>query len=111
MKPGLRVRGGNACFSWEHQLRALLEQSSGLPNSILRNTICLSYRVSIVVKRHQDRSNSHKGKHLIGAGLQYRGLVHYHHGGAWQCAGRCGAGEKVEIPIAFRPQEVDYDTG
>jgi hypothetical protein len=33
------------------------------------------------VKRHHDRGNSSKGKHLIGASLQFRGLVHYHHGG------------------------------
>jgi len=25
--------------------------------------------------------NCYKGKHLIGAGLLFRGLVHYHHGG------------------------------
>lgn len=24
---------------------------------------------------------THKGTHLIGADLQFRGLVHYHHGG------------------------------
>jgi hypothetical protein len=32
------------------------------------------------MKRHHDRGNSYKGKHLIGAGLQFGGLVHYHHG-------------------------------
>ena len=36
--------------------------------------------VSIAVKRHHEHGNSYKGKHLIGAGLQFRGLVHYHHG-------------------------------
>ena len=35
----------------------------------------------IVVKRHHDHGNSYKGKHLIGAGLQLRDLVHCHHGG------------------------------
>ena len=34
----------------------------------------------IAVKRHHDHDNSYKGKHLIGAGLQFRGLVYYHHG-------------------------------
>jgi hypothetical protein len=33
---------------------------------------------SIAAKRHH--GNSYKGKHLIGAGLQFRGLVYYHHG-------------------------------
>jgi hypothetical protein len=32
------------------------------------------------VKRH-DQGNSYKGKHLVGAGLQFRSLVHYHHDG------------------------------
>jgi hypothetical protein len=30
------------------------------------------------VKRHHDPGNSYKRKHLIGAGLQFRGLVHHH---------------------------------
>jgi len=39
-------------------------------------------RVSIVVKRHHDHSNSYKGKHLIGAGLYILGrLIHCCHGG------------------------------
>ena len=38
-------------------------------------------RVSIAVKRHHGHGKSYKGKHLIGAGLQFRGLGHYHHGG------------------------------
>lgn len=37
-------------------------------------------RVSIAVKTHHDHGNSHKGKHVIGAGLQFRDSVHYHHG-------------------------------
>ena len=36
---------------------------------------------SIAVKRHHDHSNSYKGKHLIGPGLQVQSLVHCHHGG------------------------------
>ena len=40
-------------------------------------------RVSVAVKRHHghDDSKSYKRKHLIRAGLQFRGLVHHHHGG------------------------------
>ena len=37
--------------------------------------------ISIAVKRHHDQSNSYKGKHLTGAGLQFRSLVHCHYGG------------------------------
>jgi hypothetical protein len=31
--------------------------------------------------RHHDHRNSYKGKHLIGAGLHFRGSVHYHQSG------------------------------
>lgn len=37
-------------------------------------------RVSIAAKRYHDHINSFKGKHLIEAGLQFRGVVHFHHG-------------------------------
>ena len=32
------------------------------------------------MKRHHDHGKSYKEKHLIGAGLQFRGAVHYQHG-------------------------------
>jgi hypothetical protein len=32
------------------------------------------------VERHHNHGNSYQRKHLIGAGLQFRGLVHYHYG-------------------------------
>jgi len=35
---------------------------------------------SIAVRRHHDHGNSYKKKHLIEAGLWFRGLVHRHHG-------------------------------
>jgi hypothetical protein len=37
--------------------------------------------VFVRVKRHCDHGNTYEGKHLIGAGLQFRGLARYHHGG------------------------------
>jgi hypothetical protein len=37
-------------------------------------------RVSLSVKRHHNHDNSHKGKYLIEAVLQFRSLVHCHHG-------------------------------
>lgn len=36
-------------------------------------------RVSIAVERYHGPSNSSKGKHITGAGLQFRALVHCHH--------------------------------
>jgi hypothetical protein len=36
--------------------------------------------VSVAVKRYHDHNNSYIGKHLVGAGLEFRGLVHFHHG-------------------------------
>ena len=41
---------------------------------------CFS-QCSIAVKRHHGHSDSYKGKHLIGAGLQFGSLNHCHHGG------------------------------
>jgi hypothetical protein len=46
----------------------------------VRNKHCLS-QAFIAVKRHHDHSNSYKGKYFIEAALQFRGLVHCHHGG------------------------------
>ena len=40
----------------------------------------VSASCSISLKRHRDQDNSYKGECLIRAGLQFRGLVHYHHG-------------------------------
>ena len=54
-------------------------------------------RVSVAMKRHHDHGNSHKGKHLIGAGLQFQRfspLLSWQE--AWQHAGRHGAGEGAE---------------
>jgi hypothetical protein len=55
-----------------------------------------SVRISIAVKRHHDRANSYKGKHLIGAGLQFQRvsplaswLV------VWWHTARHGAGEEA----------------
>jgi len=39
-----------------------------------------SVTVFIALKRHYNYGSSHKGKHVIGAGLKFRGLVHCHHG-------------------------------
>jgi hypothetical protein len=58
------------CMSLMH----LRRQSS----HVFSKVWCL--RVSIALKRHHDHSNSYRGKHLIGAGLQFRDVVHYHHG-------------------------------
>lgn len=32
------------------------------------------------MKRHHDHSSSYKGKKLIGVSLQFRDVVHFHHG-------------------------------
>jgi hypothetical protein len=37
------------------------------------------------VKRYHGYSNYPKGKYLIGNGIQFRGLVHYHPGGKQGC--------------------------
>lgn len=40
--------------------------------------LCLGHCSTAVMRLH-DRGNSHKGKHLSGACLQFIGLFHYHH--------------------------------
>ena len=63
-------------------------------------------RVFIAVKRHHDHSNSYKGKHLIGAGLQFQRFSPLSSWQAtWQCAGRHGAGEVAENSSLGRQQE------
>ena len=51
-------------------------------------------RVFIAVKRHHDRDNSYKGKHLRGSGLQFQGFSPLSsRWEAWWCADRHSAGE------------------
>lgn len=45
------------------------------------HSLCPCLRASIAVERYHDQNNSYKGKYLTVAGLQFRGLVHYFHGG------------------------------
>ena len=57
------------------------------------------------MKKHHDHSNSYKRKHLIGAGLQFRSLVHCHHGREYGgehegTAGSQDAGDTVESSIS-----------
>jgi hypothetical protein len=47
--------------------------------------VVVSVTVSIVVKRPHDHGYSYRGKHFIGAGLQFRGLVHCYHDGRHGC--------------------------
>lgn len=63
---------------------------SSLICSIFLFVLCSNYlcciikhyclRILFAVKRHHGNGNSYKG-HLIGVGLQFRGLIHYLHGG------------------------------
>ena len=66
-----------------------------------RIPLSLLIRVSIVAKRHHDRSNSSKEKHLIGVSYSFRGLVHYHHGGIWWCSRRYGAKAATESSTSY----------
>jgi hypothetical protein len=55
-----------------------LEENSSLQNG--KRAVLVG--VSIFVKRYYGHGNSYNRKHLIGIGLQFRGLVHYHLGGS-----------------------------
>jgi hypothetical protein len=64
---------------------------------------CLNILVNCptAVKRHHDHSNSYDGKCLVEAGLQLRGLAHYHRWWeVWQCIGRLCSGEGAESSIS-----------
>jgi hypothetical protein len=61
------------------------------------------------MKRQHDHSNSYKGKHLTGAGLQLRSVVHYHHGGKHGSKQADMVLEK-DLILIHRQQEVNWDT-
>jgi hypothetical protein len=63
-----------------------------LQSPALKTKIKHSLRVTIAGKRHHDHGNSSKGKHLIGSGLQFRGLVHY-------CLGREHGGIRADVVL------------
>lgn len=63
-------------------------------------------------ERHHDHRNSHKGKRLLGAGLQFRG-VHYQHGwkhGIMQEDMVLGGAESSTTGLAGS-RKIDRDTG
>ena len=57
-----------------------IRQATPVKGQFDTQAICLSEGL-IAVKRYHDHGNSYKERHLIGADLQIRGLVHYYHGG------------------------------
>ena len=71
---------------------------SASDNKMRRPMDVLDYkqtRVCIAVKRSHDHGNSYKGKHVIGASLEFRGLVYYHHG--WKHGGADQADMVLEM--------------
>ena len=52
------------------------------PNAGIIGMDCMhgSLRICIAVKIHHDYRNTYKEKRVFGAGLHFRGLVHYPHG-------------------------------
>lgn len=59
------------------------------------------------MKRHHEQSNSYKGKHVIGAGLQFGGSVHYGHGGKHGVCGQACLEKEFYILIP-RQQEGSF---
>jgi hypothetical protein len=70
------------------------------PSSSVLKCFCLAFvlvEISTAVKRHHDHSNSYKGNHLIGVGLQFQRsspLSSWHE--TWRHAGRHGTGKEAE---------------
>ena len=74
----------------------LTTEIARLEQRLLNLRHCLSEGF-IAVKRHHDHSNSYKGKHLVGAGLQFQRLSPLSSWWkAWQPAGSHGAGGGAE---------------
>jgi hypothetical protein len=65
------------------------------------------------MKRHHDHSNSYKGNHLIGAGVQFQGSIHYQHDGEHGSRQADVILEKELRVLHLDPQaaEGDSDTG
>jgi hypothetical protein len=61
--------------------------------------------VSVAVKRHHYHGNSYKGKHLIGAGLQFQRFSPLSCQEAWWHTGRHNAGEVVDTSTLIGRQE------
>ena len=56
----------------------IINEPQVIQESILSDVLV---RISTTVKRHYEHGNFYKENHLIGTGLQFRGLLHYCHGG------------------------------
>jgi hypothetical protein len=91
----LLVSAGPSCVLTYTQARAW-KTNNGLKTIVVaiwlekwlksRESTCLDARspetyISTRLKRDRDHSNSYEEKHLTGAGLQFRGLVCFCHGG------------------------------
>jgi hypothetical protein len=93
-----------------------LKTQINVNNRCLSSVFCLLvclFVFFIAVKRHHDHNNSYKGKHLIGAGLQFRDSVHYHHGGK-HGGTQAGRVLKRDLRDLYRDQQAarrESDTG
>lgn len=54
------------------------EETSGREELSAAHASCL-IQCSSAIKKHHDHGNSYKVKYLIGAGLEFIGLIHSHH--------------------------------
>jgi hypothetical protein len=67
---------GKQTWSGSRTKQPLYQVANGTVNSLM-----FLVRISVAVKRHRDHSNSYRENDLMTAALQFRGLVHCHHGG------------------------------
>lgn len=64
------------------------------------------------MQRHHDQGNSYKGKYLIGAGSEFRGLFHFHHGGKHgHVQADMGLQEQRGLHLDSKAAENNYKTG
>ena len=95
--------GGQSAGSHFHFQTQLCENTRSLPSGCLEHKSMLVprawFRVSIAVRRHHDHSNSYKGKHFTGAGLQF--MVGYGAGEGAESSVSASAGSRKEKPLAW----------
>jgi hypothetical protein len=72
-----------------------------LPVFLMMAILAVSYLGFIDLKRHHDQGNSCNGEYLIGADLQFRGSVHYHHGRKHGSIQADSAGEGAESSTSY----------
>lgn len=100
-------------FSWSRKW-LLVSVDLGLVLKVSESFFCFEpvFISVIAVKGHQDHGNSYKRKHLAGIRLQFRVLIHYHHGRKHSSTqADMGWRSSWEFYIRIHRQQEEHETG